>query len=237
MKIQVSTNKLSVLEKDNLNENEYKVHEIEFVFNEEYTQDLVKVALFTIDDKTYKVIVSNNKCNIPPEILAREGTYVLGLYAYKEEDGDLVIRYSPTPLTIFVAGGSYIPDEDTENSEPITPSEMEQFEQALNEGLVEISTAISQASNLDVDVNKVGGTATIIITDKDGNEKSVNILDGKDGKDGDTGPIGETGRGILNITKTSTSGLVDTYTIQYTTGNPTTYTVINGEKRRYRCKW
>lgn len=41
--------------------------------------------------------------------------------------------------------------------------------------------------------------------------------------------VGENGRGIVRITKTSTVGLVDTYTIEYTDGiNPTTFTVTNG---------
>ena len=49
------------------------------------------------------------------------------------------------------------------------------------------------------------------------------------GNDGQTGPTGETGNGIASITKTGTSGLVDTYTITYTNGNTTTFTVTNGE--------
>ena len=40
--------------------------------------------------------------------------------------------------------------------------------------------------------------------------------------------IGDTGRGILKISKTATSGLVDTYTITYTDGSTSTYTVTNG---------
>ena len=42
------------------------------------------------------------------------------------------------------------------------------------------------------------------------------------------GATGATGNGIASITKTSTSGLVDTYTITYTNGNTTTFTVTNG---------
>ena len=38
-----------------------------------------------------------------------------------------------------------------------------------------------------------------------------------------------TGNGIASITKTGTSGLVDTYTITYTNGNTTTFTITNGE--------
>ena len=46
---------------------------------------------------------------------------------------------------------------------------------------------------------------------------------------GDTGSTGATGNGIASIEKTSTSGLVDTYTITYTNGNSTTFPVTNGE--------
>ena len=47
---------------------------------------------------------------------------------------------------------------------------------------------------------------------------------------GDKGDTGATGNGIASITKTGTSGLVDTYTILYTDGTSTTFTVTNGEK-------
>lgn len=51
---------------------------------------------------------------------------------------------------------------------------------------------------------------------------------GNTGPQGPTGPTGATGNGILSITKTGTSGLVDTYTIAYTDGTAVTYTVTNG---------
>lgn len=52
---------------------------------------------------------------------------------------------------------------------------------------------------------------------------------GNTGNTGQTGPVGPTGNGISSITKTGTSGLVDTYTITYTNGNTTTFTITNGE--------
>ncbi len=42
------------------------------------------------------------------------------------------------------------------------------------------------------------------------------------------GSMGETGNGISSIEKTGTEGLVDTYTITYTNGDTTTFTVTNG---------
>lgn len=49
------------------------------------------------------------------------------------------------------------------------------------------------------------------------------------GDKGDTGNTGATGNGIASITKTGTSGLIDTYTITYTNGNTDTFTVTNGQ--------
>lgn len=43
------------------------------------------------------------------------------------------------------------------------------------------------------------------------------------------GETGATGNGIASVAKTSTSGLVDTYTITFTNGQTTTFEVTNGE--------
>lgn len=55
--------------------------------------------------------------------------------------------------------------------------------------------------------------------------KEYNGIQGIQGVKGDTG---DTGVGISNITKTGTSGLIDTYTITFTNGNTTTFEVSNG---------
>ena len=52
---------------------------------------------------------------------------------------------------------------------------------------------------------------------------------GPTGATGPQGPTGATGNGITSITKTSTVGLVDTYTILFTDGTTTTFTVTNGQ--------
>lgn len=51
---------------------------------------------------------------------------------------------------------------------------------------------------------------------------------GPEGPQGVQGPKGATGNGISSIVKTSTTGLVDTYTITYTSGTVSTFTVTNG---------
>ena len=52
---------------------------------------------------------------------------------------------------------------------------------------------------------------------------------GPQGEQGIQGPAGPAGRGIRSITKTSTSGNVDTYTITYTDSTTSTYTVTNAD--------
>lgn len=53
-------------------------------------------------------------------------------------------------------------------------------------------------------------------------------VDGKDGADGKNGVDGKDGVGVLSIVKTGSEGNVDTYTITFTDGTTTTFTVTNG---------
>lgn len=79
-------------------------------------------------------------------------------------------------------------------------------------------------------------TYTITYTDDTTSTFEVtNGRDGRDGEDGQPGTPGSPGQpgsdgvGIVSITKTATSGLVDTYTILLTNGNTTTFQVTNGK--------
>lgn len=62
----------------------------------------------------------------------------------------------------------------------------------------------------------------------DKGDKGQDGADGKDGKDGQDGTNGQDGKGITSVSKTSTSGLVDTYTITYTDNTTSTFEVTNG---------
>lgn len=56
--------------------------------------------------------------------------------------------------------------------------------------LSDLSSALQETDNIDIDVEKVGNTSTVSITKKDGTEKIVEILDGEKGNKGDTGDKG-----------------------------------------------
>ena len=222
MDIQVTKNKISLINKALVNENEYNVTTMNFIFTEEYSDNLVKVALFTANNITYKEIITQNSCNIPAEILSNEGVFTLGVYAYStvdvyeitkdveidetktyytrtgsgteenpyvyievenpvvdnlltyyEKTVELSLRYSPSPLKLVIDTGSYIPDEQTENSKPITASELEQYQEALNAGLLEVE-------NVNISADKVDNVATVTITNRYAEQTSVDIYDGDD---------------------------------------------------------
>ena len=97
---------------------------------------------------------------------------------------------------------------------------------------------IETTDGYDIEITDISGTNTITILNGKNGKNGLNGQDGKDGVDGqdgakgekgDPGSTGATGNGIANITKTGTSGLVDTYTITYTNGTTTSFQVTNGE--------
>ena len=99
------------------------------------------------------------------------------------------------------------------------------------------------ASSVEVEDNAKlytrGQSAWIFITDFSGatgiqgerGERGPQGVQGDQGETGPTGPQGEpgiAGNGITSITKTSTSGNVDTYTILYDNNTTTTFQITNG---------
>ena len=188
MKIIVNPHKLEI-EKSPVNEKEINITKCEFVFADEITNDYVKEAYFTYKDNTYKQIIVNNECDIPSEVLQEKGQVTIGVVAFLVENEAEIKRYNPSPAYFESWLGSL---KDAENSEPITPSEMEQYEQALQDGLSEVNdkldeidqaledvnTAIEETNNLDLDVSKSGKTATVTLTKKDASTKVVTLSDG-----------------------------------------------------------
>lgn len=91
---------------------------------------------------------------------------------------------------------------------------------------------IDQGNNGDIYINttswdiftKVAGSWT-----KVGNIMGPKGKDGVDGKDGKDGTDGEDGVSVVSIVKTSSQGLVDTYTITYSDGTTSTFIVTNGK--------
>ena len=216
MNITVTKNQVSINTDYILNDKEYNVNKCYFTFSDEYTDDLVKKAIFVQGTSTIEMSIINNQCQIPAEVL-NNGQFELRVYAYEVDGEELLLRYSPSYTTAYVRTGSYI--ENAESPEVITPTQFEQYMQSMNDGLNEVA-------NVDIDAEQLDNGMSVTITNRYGENKTVYAYDGEKGEKGE---IGATGNGIASITKTSTSGLTDTYTITFTNGNTTIFTVSNGK--------
>lgn len=183
MKIRVNPHNVEIVKEQTepINELEIKVSKCEFEFDEAITSEFVKEAYFTLNGNTYKQIIVNNECDYPSEVLTEKGTLEIGVVAFKVENGEEIVRYNPSPDYFESWVGSL---KDAENSEPITPSEMEQFEQELQNGLNELEEAVEKAENVDINIEKQEGKTTVTITKQDGTTESEDILDGANGQDG-----------------------------------------------------
>lgn len=229
MLFQVSKNNITVLRPEVVNEGEYNVSPCEFNFDNIYS-GLVKKAVFTnyLVEGSYEVPILNNKCIIPSEVLEKNGEITLGVYAYEVQGAKLKLRYSPTPVHIEVNKGSFI--EGTVSPEEITPSQFEQYMQAMEDGLEEVE-------HVDINAEKSGNVATVTITNRQNVTKSVQIMDGSKGDTGPAGPAGPTGQtgkaGPANTLSigTVTSGTTASATITGTSPNQTLNLVLpKGDK-------
>lgn len=159
MKITVDVNNVKIDELNVFHKGEYNVNNLQFSFSSDYTDDLVSRAVFGINGELIDTAIINNQCIIPEKVLLHNGDVFLGVYAYNIQDGKLSLRYSPQPTKFYIFEGSY--DNDISEPEEITPSQFEQYMQALNDGLnkveesiKEMDSATSSANDLVDDINQ-----------------------------------------------------------------------------------
>lgn len=198
MRVKVTKDTVKIID-DNyiINKGEYKINKCEFEFTEEYTEDLIKKAIFVNGETKKEMAIINNECDIPQEVL-NSNSFELRVYAYEVNENELVLRYSPTYTYAYLREGSYMGGATP--SEKITPSQFQQYEQALNDGLQDINDELdlveeklTEVENLNIEGSKEGHTTTITITGRDGSTNSINIYDGEKGDTGEPGPKGEPG--------------------------------------------
>lgn len=211
MKIKVTKNEVKINKKTILNDGEYKINRCEFEFTSEY-DGLVKKAVFSNGyDDAYKVLISDDECNIPIEVL-KEGTLKIGVYAYETDDDELVLRYSPSPDIIHVFDGSYV--KDAQNSEGGTPTEYEQLESRVNDELNEMNALADdleekvESGYFKGDKGDKGDTGETGATGPQGPQGEQGPQ-GIQGPKGDKGDKGDTPDLTNYYTKQETNGLLD----------------------------
>jgi hypothetical protein len=207
MQIQVNVNNLTLIQNDELNENEYNIHSIQFVFSNEYEGNLAKVALFTANDKSYKMILQDDKCSIPPEVLVNQGCFTLGVYAFEVDGENLIERFSPSPIQLYIQTGSYISDDNIENSEPLTATDKEQ----ILAQLAQIEVDIQQIEVNTQDISNIKAEQTTQNTNIQNNaneiERVERLIPTKTSElQNDSGFIDNSVNNLINYTLTTQTG-------------------------------
>lgn len=163
---------------DKAHENEYKITECHFTFDDFTNSFQVKRAIFTIlsTGEKYEIDIINNKCDIPIEVLGHAyETVKLGVYGYNieiiDEEETLKERFSPSYDTFVVPTGSY--EDGTLSPEIITPSQYDIYSQALQEGLQEVDDKIDEI------IETVDDKISEVDTKLDEVDDKLEIVDGK----------------------------------------------------------
>lgn len=179
-----------------------------FTFQDEFVDGMARLEYELDGEKHYVLMEKVGQSYILPVqnvLLSKEGNIDLQLVITEDKTGTPVFKSEV--FTLYCKKSIEAVGE--------APSSYELWIEKANRILLE-------ASRVNIDGKKTGNETLITITQKDGNKKSFPILDGQDGQDG------QDGNGIVSIEKTSTSTLVDTYTITFTDGTTTTFEVTNG---------
>lgn len=107
MKVSVTKDEVKITEFSQVNQGDYKVNVCTFILPECFS-GLSVTAIFN----GIPVPIADNRCYIPG---LENGNCILGVYAYKQEDGETKLMYSPKPAVFYVDKGSFTTDIDTES--------------------------------------------------------------------------------------------------------------------------
>ena len=166
MKVIAKQNRKLIMINAQNTQNENDAEKIILQVPEKYEDFVKKIAFITPDGVKWDVI-ENNEYLITKAITKYEQVQ---FYIWLTKD-DVDFRTEEQTLKFNV-------NHEVEGE--VTPEEQTDMERVISI----LDAEIVKVNNLDIDVNKVGNTTTVTLTDKDGNEKTVTILDGQDGADG-----------------------------------------------------
>lgn len=172
MEIIVKENRELIIKNPESTQNENDVQTIYLTVPEQY-EDFDKKIVFVTEDGVKWGIVLDNIYNLERSITKFENVSVFVWLTKGEQD----FRSAEEPLHF---------NKNHKVDGEITPEERSSMEEAI----AVLESEISKVEHMDIDAEKTGNTTTVTITDKEGNQKTVDILDGEDGIDGTDGENG-----------------------------------------------
>lgn len=178
MEIIVKENRELIIKNPESTQNENDVQNIKLIVPPQY-EDFDKKIAFVTEEGVKWGLVENNMYKLERSITKFENVSVFVWLTKGEQD----FRSAEEPLHF---------NKNHKVDGEITPEERSSMEEAI----AVLESEISKVEHMDIDAIKEENIATITITDKEGNQKTVEILDGEngiDGKDGKDGLDGEPG--------------------------------------------
>lgn len=155
---------------------------------------------------------------------AQEAYLLARAYTNKVAEGGGAAKGAACQIKSITAitGGHRITFEWEDNAGNVETDTMDVMDGADGAAGVGISTITYKETDAQ-------GNYVYTITLTSGSTYDITCPKGPQGAPGADGQDGSDGVGITSITKTATAGLVDTYTITYTNGTTSTFTVTNGQ--------
>ena len=144
-------------------------------FDDEFVNGTAILEIQRNNEKYYLVMQKENESYYLPilsSLLSETTTIIMQIRITEGTDDE--------SIPVWKSNKFYLKVEEAINAEIPIPEEYDEWIDIANAKLNEID-------NIDIDVEKVGNTATVSITKKDGTEKSVEIYDGLKGDTGANG--------------------------------------------------
>lgn len=173
MKILADTKTVSLENEEKLTSGALNSDTLEVELSKEYEG----LTTFVTFNET-EIMVVGNMVDVPT---LKSGTCRIGVYAVETVNDETVLRYSPSPATIFVSSGTY---NENLHIDPPTQSEADRIYSLINKAIEE--------GKLKGDKGDTGEQGPIGEKGEKG-ERGLQGIQGPQGIQGERGPRGETG--------------------------------------------
>lgn len=133
MILKVNKDNCEIKQNEVWNVGDYNVHTVQVELSEEFNGLVNKVRYF-VEDNSYDMLITDNVAQVPYEATLTEGTIKIGVYGY-DADTDILVQ-STSPVNKFITSGTYTGEAD--NTQPLTPTDKEQMETAIQKNTDDI---------------------------------------------------------------------------------------------------
>lgn len=164
------------------NDMENLQEKIIFKFTDTFVDGQARLEYKIGSTKNYIELTKENNTYILPiqNVLTKEGKIEMQLVITEGE--------SEENISVFKSNVFYLYCNRSLNAVSESPEGYDLWIEQANAKLNAMDEALTEVDNLDIDASKIGDTATISITNKEGTTKTVQVKDGIDGQQGETGP-------------------------------------------------